>query len=441
MNKVVRLALYIDQYDKDGNKVDYKEINQLLWKLQKQTREIKNKTIQYCWEYSNFQSDYYKKFNEYPKDKDVLNYSLDGFIMDKFKTGNDLYSENCCTTVRTAFKEFKDSKTDLLKGKVSIINYKENQPLEIKKGKIHLQKQDKDFYLSLNMVNTKSDYYKKYKNTKVGFKVNVKDNSTQTILERCIDQIYNIGTSKLIYNRKKKQWFLNMVYSFEPQVIDNLDLDKILGVDLGVALPICASVYGDLSRFTINGGEIEEFRRRVESRKLSMLKQGKNCGDGRIGHGIKTRNKPVYSIEDKIARFRDTANHKYSRALIDYAVKNGCGTIQMEELSGITSDANRFLKNWTYYDLQNKIEYKAAEKGIKVVYVEPKYTSQRCSVCGYIDRDNRKTQKSFICLNPNCKNYNKEVNADYNASQNLSIRDIDKVIEKELNSKCEFGEA
>ena len=33
-----------------------------------------------------------------------------------------------------------------------------------------------------------------------------------------------------------------------------------------------------------------------------------------------------------------------------------CGVIQMENLTGITENANRFLKNWTYYDLQTKIK-------------------------------------------------------------------------------------
>ena len=65
---------------------------------------------------------------------------------------------------------------------------------------------------------------------------------------------------------------LNLSYSFQSSVQDNLDENKILGVDLGVHYPICASVYGDLKRFTIDGGEIEEYRRRVESKKLSLLK-------------------------------------------------------------------------------------------------------------------------------------------------------------------------
>ena len=67
MNKVVRLALICEHFDKDDNPVDYSDVYKLLWQLQAQTREIKNKTIQYCWEYSNFSSDYYKENHEYPK--------------------------------------------------------------------------------------------------------------------------------------------------------------------------------------------------------------------------------------------------------------------------------------------------------------------------------------------------------------------------------------
>ena len=428
MNKVVKLALICEQSDKDNSPVDYKKINEILWELQKQTREIKNKAIQYCWEYNNFSSDYYKKFNEYPKEKDILSYTLVGFVNDKFKTGNDLYSGNCSTTVRNACTEFKNSKKELIKGSRSIINYRSNQPLDIHNKCIRIEFENNCFYTYLKLLNRPA--FKKYNfaNTEIKFKILVRDNSTKTILERCISNEYEIAASKLLYDQKKKCWFLNLVYAFEIKSNNSLDPNKILGVDLGIHYPICASVYGSLDRFTIDGGEIDEFRRRVESRKISMLKQGKNCGDGRIGHGIKARNKPVYNIDDKIARFRDTANHKYSRALIEYAVKHTCGTIQMEDLTGITDIANRFLKNWSYYDLQTKIEYKAKEAGINIVYIDPKNTSRRCSKCGYIDKENRETQSRFICLKCGFKE-----NADYNASQNIGIKDIDKLIKEDVH--------
>lgn len=423
MTKVVKLALICEQNDKDNNPIDYKEIYKILFELQRQTREIKNKSIQYCWEYSNFSSDYYKLNHEYPKEKEILSYTLDGFVNDKFKTGNDLYSGNCSTTVRSACGEFKNSRSDFLKGTKSVINYKGNQPLDLHNKAIRFECIGKEYYVYLKLLNRPAFKKHNYANTEIRFKVLLYDNSSKTIVERCIDKIYKISASKLIYNEKKKCWMLNLSYSFSNDSETELDKDKILGVDLGIHYPICASINGERKFFKIDGGEIEHTRRKIEARKKSLLKQGISCGEGRIGHGIKTRNKPVYDIEDKISRFRDTANHKYSRALINYAVNNNCGIIQMEDLTGITSDSNRFLKNWSYFDLQTKIEYKAQEVGIKVVYIDPHYTSQRCSKCGYISKDNRTEQALFLCRKCGYK-----TNADYNASQNIAIKDIDKII-------------
>lgn len=101
----------------------------------------------------------------------------------------------------------------------------------------------------------------------------------------------------------------------------NLDKNKILGIDMGIAAPIVASVYGDLDRFVIHGGEIEAFRRRTEARRRSLLQQTKYCGDGRVGHGVGKRMEPANNIKDKIARFRNTTNHKYSRGVVAYAIK------------------------------------------------------------------------------------------------------------------------
>ena len=423
MTKVVKLALICEQNDKDNNPIDYKEIYKILFELQRQTREIKNKSIQYCWEYSNFSSDYYKLNHEYPKEKEILSYTLDGFVNDKFKNGNDLYSGNCSTTVRSACGEFKNSRSDFLKGTKSVINYKGNQPLDLHNKAIRFDCIGKEYYVYLKLLNRPAFKKHNYANTEIRFKVLLYDNSSKTIVERCIDKIYKISASKLIYNEKKKCWMLNLSYSFSNDSETELDKDKILGVDLGIHYPICASINGERKFFKIDGGEIEHTRRKIEARKKSLLKQGISCGEGRIGHGIKTRNKPVYDIEDKISRFRDTANHKYSRALINYAVNNNCGIIQMEDLTGITSDSSRFLKNWSYFDLQTKIEYKAQEVGIKVVYIDPHYTSQRCSKCGYISKDNRTEQALFWCQKCGYK-----TNADYNASQNIAIKDIDKII-------------
>lgn len=75
----------------------------------------------------------------------------------------------------------------------------------------------------------------------------------------------------------------------------------------------------------------------------------------------------------------------------------------------------------------NKIEYKAKEFGIDIIYINPKYTSKRCSKCGCIHINNRNgkvDQAKFECKVCNYKD-----NADINASKNISTPNIDKIIE------------
>ena len=421
MTKVVKVYLISAVTDKAGNAVDYKAVNRMLWDLQKETQCVKNKAVQLCWEWFTFQSDYKEKYGTYPKDKDILHYTLNGYVYDRLKELSSLQSGNLSTSLIDVCKHFKKDKIAYRKGTKAIANYKQDPPLNLHNKSISLDYIDDDFVFTLSI-------FKEVAKHKLGidrftFKALVKDKSTRTILERCFEGIYKISASKLTYDQKKKMWILNLCYSFTAEPIDMLDPDMILGVDLGVAKPIVASVYGDKNRFIIQGNEILSFRSRVEQRKKALQKQGKYCAGGRIGHGYHTRTLPVNRISDKIARFRETTNFKYAKALIDFAVKNNCGTIQMEDLTGISKD-DAFLKQWSYYDLQTKITNKAAEYGIEVIKINPKYTSQRCSRCGCIHAENRPTQSQFLCVECGFKE-----NADYNASQNLSIRDIDKIIE------------
>ncbi len=426
MTKVVRIYLISEVVDKNGNNVDYKDVCDILWTLQRQTRDIKNKSVQLCWEWLGFSSDYKRQTDTYPKDKDVLNYTLSGYVYDKTKEGHYLNSANSSTSTRDVCTAFKNAQKEMLQGTKSILSYKADQPLDLHNKTISLSYDGTNFHAKLSLLNQTG--MKLYNIKQFDYRLVVKEKSARTILERCIDGVYKVSGSKLIYDRKKRMWCLNLSYSFEKEV-SPLDKDKILGVDLGVVYPICASVHGDLNRLIIKGGEIEEFRKRVEARRIQLLEQTKYCGDGRIGHGRKKRIAPAFRVENVIANFRDTTNHKYSRALIEFAKAQGCGTIQLEKLTGISSQ-NAFLKNWSYFDLQAKIEYKAKEEGIDVVYIDPKFTSQRCSKCGHIDADNRPEQAKFCCTNCGFS-----ANADFNASQNISIKNIDKIIAAQLDKQ------
>ena len=71
------------------------------------------------------------------------------------------------------------------------------------------------------------------------------------------------------------------------------------------------------------------------------------------------------------------------------AERTGRG-IALEDLGGIR-DRVRLRKpqrvtlhSWAFHQLGQYIAYKAARAGVPVVYVDPAYTSQRCSSCGHV---------------------------------------------------------
>lgn len=106
----------------------------------------------------------------------------------------------------------------------------------------------------------------------------------------------------------------------------------------------------------------------------------------------------------------------------------------MEDLQGIHATEEKFLKDWTYFDLRQKIKYKAEEHGITFRLVNPRYTSQRCSQCGHIDAKNRpKEEKGQAFFQ--CTQCGYHVNADYNASVNLATKDIETIISGQLRAK------
>ena len=95
----------------------------------------------------------------------------------------------------------------------------------------------------------------------------------------------------------------------------------------------------------------------------------------------------------------------------------------MENLKGIRKiwrgkRMNYWISNWSFFQLQNFIEYKANFKGIEVVGVRPNYTSQICSKCGKLGS---RSGASFVCFHCGYS-----LNADLNASQNLASPMLEK---------------
>lgn len=182
------------------------------------------------------------------------------------------------------------------------------------------------------------------------------------------------------------------------------DVTEFVGVDLGIANIATTS---DGERFA--GNQVNAIRkRRRRQRKRLQSKQTKSA---------KRRAK---KLSGKEKRFAKDVNHCISKQLVETAKRTGRG-IALELLTGIRSrvrarkSKRAELHSWSFYDLGQKILYKAQLAGVPVVFVDPAYTSQMCSVCGYTAKHNRTSQETFVC-----RQCGHASHADINAAKNIA---------------------
>jgi IS605 OrfB family transposase len=193
----------------------------------------------------------------------------------------------------------------------------------------------------------------------------------------------------------------------------NLNENTVVGVDLGIAIPaVCALNNNNYIRQSI--GSKQDFlviRTKIQSQ---LRRERKKLVSVKGGHG---RNKKLKALERFTAReknFAKTYNHFVSKNIVDFALKNKAAYINIEKLTKDGFD-DAILRNWSYYQLQQFIEYKAKLNGIVVRKVNPYHTSQNCSHCGYWEEGQRISQSEF-----KCKSCGLEINADFNAARNIA---------------------
>ncbi|MDJ0598484.1 MAG: transposase [Crocosphaera sp.] len=80
---------------------------------------------------------------------------------------------------------------------------------------------------------------------------------------------------------------------------------------------------------------------------------------------------------------------------------------------------NRLIRDCSWGNLTEKIESVAAKFGSICLNVNPKFTSQKCSHCGHIQKENRNKER-FLCLN--CGFFS---DADIQASVNIGIKGLE----------------
>lgn len=409
------------------------ELYKVLDDLRYTIYRIKNKATSMAWDWEQFSFGYHERFGEYPVAKEVVgkNVSRDAYQHVK-GLGEEFSSSFVDTAVEEASKHFKKHRSAILKGKEGIPVYRSDTSFTIRHTQIKgLKKEQRDRYSGLfTLLSAKGVKARELDSTRYPFKLRA-GGSSSAILDRILDETYSLCDSKIIYDKKKRHYFLLVTYRFETQEVV-MNPNTVMGVDVGFAVPATIAINDNpyACHFVGDAREVLAFEQRVLGTRRALYRSRSHAGDGSRGHGRKALMKPTEVINSKVANFKSTKNHEWSKFIVDYAVRHGVSTIQLENLEKIAEESP-FLKRWTYYDLQQKIAYKAKEYGIKVVKVSPEHTSARCNKCGAIHRKEERTlwrpeQSQFHCLHCHHKDH-----ADRNAARNLAVPHIDQIIKAE----------
>lgn len=228
-------------------------------------------------------------------------------------------------------------------------------------------------------------------------------------------EIYKFGTAKLVYKHSK--YFLHIPVTCEIPECSDSDICNVVGIDRGINFVVATYDSRHQSTF-VSGRTIKQKRGHYKNLRKQLQQIG-----------TPSSRKRLKAIGQRENRWIQDVNHCVSKALVE---KNPERTLFVfEDLTGIRQATEKVkLKDryvsvsWAFYDLEQKLIYKASQKQSKVIKVNPAYTSQCCPMCGHTEKANRNKKIHFFC----CKNCGYKSNDDRIGAMNLYRMGIDYLV-------------
>ncbi len=215
--------------------------------------------------------------------------------------------------------------------------------------------------------------------------------------------IYKFGTAKLV--NKHGKYFLHIPVTYDMEESNIADICNVVGIDRGINF--VAATYDSRHKSSfISGKAIKQ--KRANYSKLRKELQMRQTPSAR---------RRLKAIGQRENRWMQDVNHQVSKALVESNPKHTL--FVLEDLSGIcyaterVRTKDRYVSvSWSFYDLEQKLIYKAKQNQSTVIKVDPRYTSQCCPVCGHIERVNRdKRIHLFTCKNCGYKSNDDRIGA------------------------------
>lgn len=214
------------------------------------------------------------------------------------------------------------------------------------------------------------------------------------------DKNWKLKAGHLNFDKKTSKFSVDLVFSSNSPLLKS-DGD-VVGLDRGL-----------INLVTTSRGKVYDSKKiRKNQRKHLFLRRVLSA------KGTRSSKRLLKKLSGKEKRFNREQNHIVTKELSrDKTVK----TYVLEDLKGIRNKKrgkklNKLLSSWSFSQFEFFLEYKCEERGIEVDFVDARYTSQKCSSCGLVRKENRVGQK--YC----CARCGHRENADVNAAKNIRDR-------------------
>ena len=231
--------------------------------------------------------------------------------------------------------------------------------------------------------------------------------------------IYKFGTAKLV--NKHGKYYLHIPVTYEVEESNLSDICNVVGIDRGINFVIATYDSKHKSGF-VSGKAIKQKRA-----KYSKLRK-----ELQMRHTPSSRRR-LKAIGQRENRWMQDINHQVSKALVENNPKHTL--FVLEDLSGIRNATERVKTkdryvsvSWSFYDLEQKLIYKAKQNQSSVIKVDPRYTSQCCPCCGHVEKSNRNKKIHLFT----CKKCGYKSNDDRIGAMNLYRMGIDYLADSQV---------
>ena len=218
--------------------------------------------------------------------------------------------------------------------------------------------------------------------------------------------IYKFGTAKLV--NKHGKYFLHIPVTYDIEESNISDICNVVGIDRGINFVVATYDSKHKSGF-VSGKAIKQ--KRAHYSKLRKELQMRQTPSAR---------RRMKAMGQRENRWMQDVNHQVSKALVESNPKHTL--FVLEDLSDVRNATERVRTkdryvsvSWSFYDLEQKLIYKAKQKQSTVIKVDPRYTSHCCPVCGHIEKGNRNKKIHLFT----CKNCGYKSNDDRIGAMNL----------------------